>query len=101
MSTVSTTIPGTLHGRLKRIANARGMSVSALVRGIVLATMPDLSPSPLPRRRRGRPRLAEPSLTVSARIPTADHDRLLRIARGRDVTLAELLREILIRRAPR
>jgi predicted HicB family RNase H-like nuclease len=50
------------------------------------------------KSRGGRPRLAEPRSTVSARLPVAVHDRLIQIARAQDQSVSATVRQLLILR---
>ena len=52
-------------------------------------------------RPRGRPRVAEPLEPVSTRVPLHVYDQLVRTATARDVSVANLLRQIIILRLPR
>ena len=46
-------------------------------------------------RRPGRPRNAEPGSRVSMWIPERDHDRLIRLARAKRMSVSEFLRRSL------
>ena len=54
-----------------------------------------------PGRRPGRPRADVPRAAVTTWLPATDHDRLIRIANRRGVSVSELVRGILTRRTPR
>jgi hypothetical protein len=48
-------------------------------------------------RRRGRPKSAEPGSTVSTWLPVSDHDRLVRIANRREMSVSEYVGTVLRR----
>lgn len=50
------------------------------------------------RRPRGRPRVEEPMTTISTRIPVRDHDKLIRLANQREISVADLVRRRLLDR---
>lgn len=54
-------------------------------------------PPPDPKRPRGRPRLEEPLTQVSTRIPPRVYDRLIRMAKQQETTVADLLRKRIFR----
>lgn len=45
-------------------------------------------------RRRGRPRLPEPKSTVSTWVWATHHDKLIEMAKAREVSVSALVREI-------
>ena len=50
-----------------------------------------------PERRRGRPRSADPLLSpVTTHLPTKAHDRLIVLAKQREVSVSALVRRLLI-----
>ena len=51
--------------------------------------------SPQPRRR-GRPRVEDPMSAVSTRVPSSYHDRLVKLAAQKDVSVARLVRSMLM-----
>ena len=50
--------------------------------------------------KRGRPRLDVPGASVSTWLRPHEHDRLIRLAQRRDVSISALVRQILILRLP-
>lgn len=55
-------------------------------------------PQPIPlRRKAGRPRVQTPRTAVSTWIAAPDHDRLIRIANARGVSVSALVRAVIIR----
>jgi hypothetical protein len=48
------------------------------------------------RRRGGRPRSADPSVTVMTRLPSEQYDRLIKMASRREETVSALVRQILM-----
>lgn len=50
-------------------------------------------------RKRGRPKVSEPRSTVSTWIPASQHDKLIKLAKQREVSVSCLVRA-LIRDAP-
>lgn len=46
-------------------------------------------------RRRGRPRAPEPGSTISAWIPAKYHDRLIRIANEKDISVSAVVRTVI------
>lgn len=55
------------------------------------------SPSRPQPRRRGRPPAEEPKSTISAWIPAAQHDQLVRIAHQRGESVSQVVRTIVTR----
>ena len=53
-------------------------------------------PTPIPERRRGRPRASEPGSSVSTWIPAKDHDRLIELSNRCGQKVSETVRQILI-----
>jgi predicted HicB family RNase H-like nuclease len=53
-----------------------------------------------PRRPPGRPRAAEPGSTVSVWLPVSQHDRLVKAAIAREISVSSLVRHLLTRRLP-
>jgi hypothetical protein len=53
-----------------------------------------------PPRPRGRPPVEDPGSPVMTWIPSSEHDRLIRIAQARDVSVSSLVRELLRRQLP-
>jgi hypothetical protein len=56
------------------------------------------------RRPRGRPRTPEPKATLSAWVPTTDHDRIALLALKHDVSVSKIVRRLLeesLRKRPR
>lgn len=51
---------------------------------------------PTTPRPRGRPRVDAPMTTVSTRVPSAEYDRLVRLANLRDESVASLVRQLLV-----
>ena len=47
-------------------------------------------------RRRGRPRVSEPMSFVSTRVPPSYHDRLIKMAAEKDVSVSRLVRSLLM-----
>jgi hypothetical protein len=45
---------------------------------------------------RGRPRVMEPRATVCTWLPAAQHDRLIRLAKQREISVSALLRSMVI-----
>lgn len=58
-------------------------------------------PADVVRRPPGRPRVAEPSTSVSAWVPNGTYDRLVRLANEREQSVSALVRDLLILRIPR
>jgi predicted HicB family RNase H-like nuclease len=53
------------------------------------------------RRKPGRPRADEPRTSVSSWIPARDHDRLIRLANQREVSVSTLVSQMLSARLNR
>lgn len=47
-------------------------------------------------RRRGRPRVSEPRSSVSTWVPASYHDRLIKMANQKDVSVSMLVRSLLM-----
>ena len=47
---------------------------------------------PVPAKKGGRPRVAEPRSTVSAWVPASDYDKIIKAAKAQDVTISALVR---------
>jgi hypothetical protein len=54
----------------------------------------------VPPRPRGRPPVEDPGSPVTTWIPSREHDRLIRIAHAREVSVSSLVRELLRRQLP-
>ena len=52
-------------------------------------------------KRRGRPRVVEPRSTVSTWVPASYHDRLVKMANQRDVSVSMLVRSLLMLQMPK
>jgi len=47
---------------------------------------------PVPTKKRGRPPVPEPGVSVSTWIPPADYDKILKAAKAQEVTISALVR---------
>lgn len=57
--------------------------------------------SEIPPRRRGRPKLAEPSgISLTTWLRPSQYDQLARLAAKHDVSLSSLARDLLLKRLP-
>lgn len=53
-----------------------------------------------PQRRRGRPRAAEPGVSVKTWLRESDYDRLIKVAADRRETVSSIVRSLLMLRLP-
>lgn len=56
--------------------------------------------SPLAQKGRGRPPVQEPRSTVSTWLPASAHDRLIKVANAREMSVSAIVRHIIITGVP-